>query len=111
MHTLINDEVPLASKLVFSYNNDTVEDGFLNTYEIYNLDLNAELAVLSACETGIGKLSKGEGIMSLARGFMYAGVPGIVMTLWAVEDIAGAQIITEFYINLKKELANCFQAA
>ncbi|MCD4664782.1 MAG: CHAT domain-containing protein, partial [Bacteroidales bacterium] len=104
MHTLINDKVPLASKLVFSYYNDTVEDGFLNTYEIYNLDLNAELAVLSACETGIGKLSKGEGIMSLARGFMYAGVPGIVMTLWAVEDIAGAQIITEFYINLKKGL-------
>lgn len=101
MHTLINDEDPLASKLVFALNNDTVEDGFLNTYEIYNLDLNAELAVLSACKTGFGKLSKGEGVMSLARGFLYAGVPGIVMTLWEIEDISSSEIITEFYKNLK----------
>lgn len=100
MHTLINDEDPLASKLVFSPDHDTVNDGFLNTYEIYNLDLNAELAVLSACRTGTGKLSKGEGIMSLARGFLYAGVPGIIMTLWAVEDISGADIVSTFYQNL-----------
>jgi len=104
MHTLVNDENPLNSKLVFTLNNDTVEDGFLNTYEIYNLDLNAELAVLSACKTGVGKLSKGEGIMSLARGFLYAGVPGIVMTLWEVEDIASANVITGFYENLKEGL-------
>ena len=70
MHALINDEDPLTSKLIFDLNNsDTIEDGFLNTYEIYNLDLDAELAVLSACKTGTGKLSRGEGIMSLARGF------------------------------------------
>ncbi len=104
MHTLVNDENPMNSKLVFTLNNDTVEDGFLNTYEIYNLDLNAELAVLSACKTGVGKLSKGEGIMSLARGFLYAGVPGIVMTLWEVEDISSANVITGFYENLKKGL-------
>jgi len=100
MHTLINDEEPMASKLVFTLNNDTIDDGFLNTYEIYNLDLQAELAVLSACRTGTGRISKGEGIMSLARGFLYAGVPGIIMTLWAVEDISGAEIITRFYENL-----------
>ncbi|MCD4682391.1 MAG: CHAT domain-containing protein, partial [Bacteroidales bacterium] len=102
MHTLVNDENPLASKLVFTLNNDSIEDGFLNTYEIYNLDLNAELAVLSACKTGVGKLSKGEGIMSLARGFLYAGVPGIVMTLWEIEDISSVEIMTGFYRNLKK---------
>lgn len=101
MHTLINDEEPLASKLVFARSNDSIEDGFLNTYEIYNLDLQAELAVLSACKTGTGAISKGEGIMSLARGFLYAGVPGIIMTLWAVEDMSSAEIITGFYKNLK----------
>ncbi len=104
MHTIINDDDPLASKLVFTLNNDTTEDGFLNTYEIYNLDLHAELAVLSACKTGVGKLSKGEGIMSLARGFIYAGVPGIVMTLWEIEDISSSEIMTEFYRNLKAGL-------
>jgi CHAT domain-containing protein len=101
MHTLINDENPFASKLVFSMDVDTVDDGFLNTYEIYNLELNAELAVLSACQTGVGKLNRGEGIMSLARGFFYAGVPGIVMTLWAIEDVSSAEIITSFYGYLK----------
>lgn len=100
MHTLINDDDPLASKLVFALNADTLEDGFLNTYEIYNLDLKADMAVLSACKTGAGTISKGEGIMSLARGFLYAGVPGIIMTLWAVEDMSGANIITGFYQNI-----------
>jgi CHAT domain-containing protein/Tfp pilus assembly protein PilF len=101
MHTIINDDDPLASKLVFAINGDSLNDGFLNTYEIYDLELNAELAVLSACKTGIGKLRQGEGIMSLARGFLYAGVPSIVMTLWEVEDVASAEIITSFYENLR----------
>jgi CHAT domain-containing protein len=104
MHTLFDDENPFASKLVFSLEGDTIDDGFLNTYEIYNLELNAELAVLSACQTGVGKLNKGEGIMSLARGFFYAGVPGIVMTLWAIEDISSAEIVTSFYSHLKAGL-------
>ncbi len=104
MHALINDEDPLASKLIFTLDNDTIEDGFLNTYEIYDLNLNADLAVLSACKTGVGKLSKGEGIMSLARGFLYAGVPGIVMTLWEVEDVSSVKIMDEFYKNLKNGL-------
>jgi len=104
MHTLIDDDNPFASKLVFSLEGDTIDDGFLNTYEIYNLELNAELAVLSACQTGAGKLNKGEGIMSLARGFLYAGVPGIVMTLWAIEDISSAEIVTSFYNYLQAGL-------
>ena len=104
MHAFINNDEPLASKLVFAFDNDSIEDGFLNTYEIYNLDLNAQLAVLSACKTGAGKLSKGEGIMSLARGFFYAGVPGIVMTLWEIEDVSSAEIMTGFYKSLKRGL-------
>ena len=101
MHTFVNDENPLNSKLIFSTEKDTIEDGFLNTYEIYNLDLNAELAVLSACKTGVGKYNKGEGIMSLARGFLYAGVPSIVMTMWEVEDFTSSEIIAKFYEYLK----------
>ncbi|MCK4406801.1 MAG: CHAT domain-containing protein, partial [Bacteroidales bacterium] len=102
MHTIIDDENPMYSKMVFTLDNDSVEDGCLNTYEIYNLDLNARLAVLSACNTGFGKLSKGEGIMSLARGFLYSGVQSIIMTLWKIEDKSGVEIMTKFYTNLKK---------
>ncbi len=100
MHTIINDENPLYSKLVFYQNNDKQNDGLLNTYELFNMDLNAQLAVLSACNTGAGLLQKGEGIMSLARGFFYAGVPSIVMTLWSVEDYSGVELMTSFYSAL-----------
>jgi CHAT domain-containing protein len=103
MHTIINDSVPMFSKLVFSLpGKDSKEDGYLNTYEIYNMKLNARLAVLSACSTGTGKLQKGEGVMSMARGFIYAGCPSIVMTLWQVEDISGVQIMEDFYYYLSK---------
>lgn len=103
MHTIINDSLPMFSKLVFSKpDKNSSDDGFLNTYEIYNIKLNARLAVLSACETGSGKLQKGEGVMSLARGFIYAGCPSIVMTLWPVEDKSGAEIMTSFYSYLAK---------
>ncbi|MDP3913564.1 MAG: CHAT domain-containing protein [Bacteroidota bacterium] len=103
MHTIINDSLPMFSKLVFSKpDNNSTDDGFLNTYEIYNMKLNARLAVLSACETGSGKLQKGEGVMSLARGFIYAGCPSIVMTLWQVEDKSGVNIMGDFYSYLSK---------
>ncbi len=101
MHTLINNKEPMLSKLVFYQDNDTVEDGLLNTYELFNMDLNAGLAVLSACNTGTGKLVKGEGIMNLARGFIFAGVPSIVMTMWSVDDQSGADIVSKFYDYLE----------
>lgn len=98
MHTIINDSLPMFSKLVFSTPDEKfTDDGFLNTYEIYNLKLKARLAVLSACETGSGKLQKGEGVMSMARGFIYAGCPSIVMTMWQVDDKSGVQIMEDFY--------------
>lgn len=102
MHTIIDNEKPLYSKLVFSLNNDTNEDGMLNTYELYNLNLHAKLAVLSACNTGFGRYQKGEGVMSLARGFIYAGCPNIIMTLWALEDKAGFSLMSDFYRYLRK---------
>jgi len=97
MHTLIDDENPLYSKLVFYRDEDTGESNLLNTYELFNMKLNAQLAVLSACNTGKGKLLGGEGVLSLSRGFFYAGVPSVIMTLWAVEDRSGADLMTSFY--------------
>jgi CHAT domain-containing protein len=104
MHAFINDSLPAFSRFAFSQNIGVSRenDGWLNTADIYNLDLNSRLAVLSACNTGSGILRKGEGVMSLARGFIYAGCPSIIMTLWEVEDNAGTQIMTSFYRNLKK---------
>ncbi|MCG8615075.1 MAG: CHAT domain-containing protein, partial [Desulfobacterales bacterium] len=103
MHTIINDTLPMFSKLAFSSpNSGDSEDGWLNTNEIYTMDLKARMAVLSACNTGSGKLQKGEGVMSLARGFLYAGCPSIVMTLWEVEDESGVNIMSDFYRLLSK---------
>ena len=103
MHTIINDSVPMLSKLVFSKpDQKSTDDGYLNAYEIYNMKLNARLAVLSACETGSGKLQRGEGVLSMARGFIYAGCPSIVMTLWQVEDKSGVKIMEDFYKYLSK---------
>jgi CHAT domain-containing protein len=104
MHAFINDSMPAFSRFAFTQGQDTIidNDGWLNTADIYNLDLNSRLTVLSACNTGSGHLRKGEGVMSLARGFLYAGCPSIVMTLWEVEDNAGTEIMRSFYQILKK---------
>ena len=98
MHTIINNANPLYSKLIFfKPKTDTANDGMLNASELINMELHADMAVLSACNTGSGKMSKGEGIMSLSRDFFYAGVPGIIMTAWAVEDRSGAKLMENFY--------------
>jgi CHAT domain-containing protein len=73
------------------------QEGFLRAHEVYNLDLPAELVTLSACETGLGKLTKGEGLVSLTRGFMYAGVARVVVSLWSVSDRATAELMEKFY--------------
>ena len=102
MHTLIDDKNPLYSKLVFYQDKKPDDNGLLNAYELFNMQLKAQLAVLSACNTGRGKLVSGEGILSLSRGFFYAGVPSIIMTLWAVEDRSGADLMTSFYHYLSE---------
>ena len=88
----------MYSKLVFSSTKEG--DGLLDTYEIYNMSLQSRMSVLSACNTGSGRLQKGEGVMSLARAFLYAGCPAIVMTLWSVEDESSANLMIDFYKNL-----------
>ncbi|MDX2247085.1 MAG: CHAT domain-containing tetratricopeptide repeat protein [Bacteroidia bacterium] len=128
MHGFANEENPLYSGLVFSINdksgeradpsgvrsqgpganyveeenmNINKEDGFLHAYEIFGLNLQAEMAVLSACKTGLGKLIRGEGIMSLARAFRVAGCPNVVMSLWEADDQSTKEIMEKFYANLK----------
>ncbi len=104
MHAFVNDSLPALSSFAFTQtkSDDLLKNGLLNTADIYNLKLNANLTVLSSCNTGTGALKKGEGIMSLARGFLYAGCPSIIMSLWEVEDNSGTKIITSFYKNLKR---------
>jgi CHAT domain-containing protein len=104
MHTIMKDDNPLHSLLAFTNVEvaDTTEDNKLYAYEIYNLKLNAQMAVLSSCSSGFGKMQKGEGMMSLARGFIYAGCPCIVMTLWQVSDKSSSELMTSFYKYLKK---------
>lgn len=104
MHAFINDSIPAFSNLAFTQieTDDVEKDGLLNTLDIYNLKLKAKLTVLSACNTGAGQLRKGEGVMSFARGFLYAGCPSIIMSLWEVDDQSGTKIMASFYKNLKK---------
>lgn len=102
MHTVIDNDDPMFTKMVFTQTEDEEEDNFLNTYELYNMKLPARMAVLSSCNSGTGKLQKGEGVISLARGFMYAGCPSVTMSLWEVEDKSGAHLMRYYYENLKK---------
>jgi CHAT domain-containing protein len=102
-HTEINNTTPMLSRLILSKeeNGSTYEeDGYLHAYEIYNLPLRAELAVLTACETGVGKQQKSEGVRSLAHCFAYAGCPSIVMSLWQIDEKTSSFIIEDFYKNL-----------
>ncbi len=91
----------LNSHLVFKGPGNETEDGKLYAHELYGIDLSrTKLVVLSACETGVGKSMKGEGVYSLARGFAYAGCPSIVMSLWKVNDKTTADLMDYFYENL-----------
>lgn len=104
MHAGVDDNDPMQSKLLFTREADSVEDGSLNAYEIYSLKLSSQLAVLSACNTGYGEIQRGEGIMSLSRAFKYAGCPNIVMSLWRAKDQPSNQIISGLFDNLKKKM-------
>jgi CHAT domain-containing protein len=101
MHAIQEHKNPSFSRLIFSPV-DHAEDGFLFTNELIALSLNANLAVLSACNTGSGQLRKGEGVLSLARAFNYAGVQSTIHSLWKVPDAATKQIMVSFYAQLKE---------
>ncbi|HEX8492009.1 MAG TPA: CHAT domain-containing tetratricopeptide repeat protein [Pyrinomonadaceae bacterium] len=96
-HGLLNAERPQFTGLVLSLVGNKQGDGFLRTDEIFNLGLNSRLVMLSACETGLGKQKKGEGVIGLTRAFMYAGTPTVGVSLWSVADNSTAQLMTDFY--------------
>ena len=101
MHTLLNDKDPMHSKMIFSQGNDSPEDGNLNTWEVYGIPLKAKMVILSSCNTGSGSLHSGEGILSLARGFVYSGSRSVVMSMWEIEDRSGAEIVNKYYRNIR----------
>lgn len=99
MHAEINTEEPGLSRLLFNKNNKTDDDLYLE--ELYALQLKADLAVLSACNTGLGKESAGRNLESFQRAFTFSGVPATVVSLWEVPDQSTSEIMERFYTNLK----------
>jgi tetratricopeptide (TPR) repeat protein len=98
-HGLLNRTHPELSGVVLALvdRQGEPQDGFLQLHDVYNLDLPAELVVLSACQTGLGKAIWGEGLVGLTRGFMYAGARRVVASLWGVQDLATAELMKRFY--------------
>jgi CHAT domain-containing protein/Tfp pilus assembly protein PilF len=104
-HGILDDKHPELSGVVLSLVNERgqPEDGFLRLSDIYNLSLSADLVVLSACQTGLGKNVRGEGLIGLTRGFMYAGAKRVLASLWKVDDEATAELMKRFYHHLLKD--------
>ncbi|HEV2859895.1 MAG TPA: CHAT domain-containing tetratricopeptide repeat protein [Pyrinomonadaceae bacterium] len=100
-HGLLDAERPQFTGLVLSLvGNGAGSDGFLRTDEVFNLRLGSPLVMLSACETGLGKERRGEGVIGLTRAFMYAGAPSVGVTLWSVSDRSTAELMSDFYRRL-----------
>jgi len=108
-HGLLNEENPVLTGLIFSGAKDSLaaDDGILYSAETYNLNLNADLVVLSSCESGIGKLVKGEGLMAITRGFLYSGAKNVIHSLWKVDDKETRQLMTELYRNILYPCKDC----
>jgi len=98
-HGIINNSHPELSGIVLSLvdANGQPQNGFLRLYDLYNLKLSADLVVLSACQTALGKEVRGEGLVGLTRGFMYAGAPRVIASLWQIDDRASAEFMKRFY--------------
>lgn len=99
VHAELNQEDPMSSALLLA--GEGKDDGRLRVGEIFSMNLKAAMVVLSACETGLGKLSSGDEMVGLTRSFIYAGTPSVVTTLWKVNDRASYELMREFYSNLK----------
>ena len=101
LHGDVDNERPENSKLYFTKSKDTIEDNLLYSHELFALNIPAELTVLSACNTGAGKIATGEGIMSLGTAFQYAGTKSLLLTSWEVSDQTTPDLMQYFYTNLK----------
>lgn len=98
-HGVVDENSPELSR-IYLQSDSEAEDGNLFAGEIYNLELNAELVALSACQTGLGKISKGEGVIGLSRALVYAGAKSIIVSFWSVADQSTAELMTDFYKQL-----------
>ncbi|HEV7746078.1 MAG TPA: CHAT domain-containing tetratricopeptide repeat protein [Pyrinomonadaceae bacterium] len=99
-HGILDATRPQFSGLVLSLVGNKNDDGFLRTSEVFNLKLGAPLVMLSACESGLGKIKRGEGVIGLTQAFMYAGAPTVGVTLWSVADKPTAELMTDFYRHM-----------
>ena len=99
-HGILDEDRPALSRLLLQPDRSSGEAGALTLGEIYNLRLNADLVVLSACDTGAGRIARGEGIIGLTRGFLFAGARSLLVSLWPVSDDATAALVVEFYAEL-----------
>lgn len=103
-HGISDEQTPGRSGIVLTLDDQSKEDGLLQVREIMQLKLNADLVVLSACSSGLGKLVNGEGLIGLTRAFFYAGARSVVVSLWNVNDLATAELMKTFYQHLKRGL-------
>lgn len=103
-HGYFDEERPARSGIVLAQDGESGNDGFLQAAEVMRLRLNADLVTLSSCDSGLGKLLDGEGVMGLSRAFFYAGAQSLVVSLWKVNDAATSELMKRFYANLKAGL-------
>jgi CHAT domain-containing protein len=103
VHGLVHQEKPELSSLVMSLNENENEDGYLMMREIFDLKLNSDLVVLSACKSGLGQNIRGEGVINLARAFIYAGTQSVIVSLWNVADESTANMMKRFYQNMEQQ--------
>ena len=101
-HGILNDAAPMYSQIVLSQS-DEGEDGLLEAWEIMKLNLNADLVVLSACESGRGRVGAGEGVIGLTWALFVAGSPTSVVSQWKVESTSTSQLMVEFHRNLQSK--------
>ncbi len=101
VHGFTDETRPELSGLVLALDGDHAEDGLLQVYEIFNLQLDADLVVLSACDTGLGLNVNGEGLLGVTRALLYAGASSVVVSLWQVADISTSELMIRFYENLE----------
>ncbi|MCQ2973456.1 MAG: CHAT domain-containing protein [Bacteroidales bacterium] len=99
-HGIVDTEKPELSGILLENDKNSNDDGMLYNGEIYNLKLNANLVVLSACETGLGKIAQGEGVIGLGRSLLYAGAKNIICSLWQVSDVSTSKLMIDFYNNM-----------
>jgi CHAT domain-containing protein len=108
-HGVVDEQSPELSRIFLQ--STSTEDGNIFSGEIFNLKLNADLAVLSACQTGLGKVSKGEGVIGLSRALVYAGARSIMVSYWSVADESTSELMTNFYRQFVKQSAPNYREA